>query len=723
MNKKSFLVILLCLVLFTLASCNLGHVHTYGEWVTTKEATCLEVGIKQRICECGYAEVDFINKTAHIEVIDDAVLATCEEDGLSVGKHCSICSTVLEEQGVIPATGHSYNNEVWDYVKEDGHAHKCLKCGDYDMHDHTSNGAATENNSEICNDCGYVISPATGHINHVQSTNLSYNDKHHWYYCTGCNAVKYDVSEHNFGEYMLDTVPTTSSEGLLIAVCADCQYNSVLKIMKTPFLIKNGYKLSWDNVPAATGYYLYNGNELIADLGDVRNYAVSSLELADVELNIVAYTDNSSYKAVSECSNSVLLNMSEINLQADLGTDFEGYDPVTNANIFDGVSTSPSGSTKGTFYKDSLGRAVVGLQNGYHGNRLFEEKDGNIALKMYGTSDSSGITRAGIDVSEDLLKAGTYKASIKLKLGPNANDIRSLLFKFHDKGRANGMKDGNKVYDDGFYFCNYKAGEKVTLSKEEWTTLEITYILPQDITGVSDLYIVFIAYTMNYELKDPQNYLLVDDLEVYKISDSTEAPEVDDPNKINEELIDFESYAGLSDLFTTSGTLSSGWKDDNNGKKLVGIQAGYQAVKLFDDNGNVALKMYGGKEVVRAGIDIDDSFAYAGTYKVSIKVKLGPSADKVGSILFRFHDKSSLLAENSLVKTGFYFKDPDEDVGLSKSEWVTLDVEVKLDSNINYSSDLCIVLMVYTYGNTTSGTDGHSTNYVLVDDLQIVRIN
>ena len=222
---------------------------------------------------------------------------------------------------------------------------------------------------------------------------------------------------------------------------------------------------------------------------------------------------------------------------------------------------------------------------------------------------------------------------------------------------------------------------------------------------------------------DPENYALVDELEIYKISDSIEPPKVDDPNKINEELIDFESYAGLSDLFKTSGTLSSGWKTDNNDKNLIGIQGGYQAVKLFDDNGNVALKMFGGKEVIRAGIDIDDSFAYAGTYKVSLKVKLGPTADNVGSILFRFHDKSSLLSENSLLKTGFYFKETNQEIELSKSEWVTLEVEVKVESDIKFSSDLCIVLMVYTNGNTTSGTDGHSTNYVLVDDLQIVRIS
>ncbi|MBQ9112394.1 MAG: hypothetical protein IJY08_02325, partial [Clostridia bacterium] len=43
----------------------------------------------------------------HTEVADAAVEATCTETGLTEGKHCSVCETVITAQEIIPAKGHT----------------------------------------------------------------------------------------------------------------------------------------------------------------------------------------------------------------------------------------------------------------------------------------------------------------------------------------------------------------------------------------------------------------------------------------------------------------------------------------------------------------------------------------------------------------------------------------------------------------------------------------
>ncbi|MBE5740727.1 MAG: leucine-rich repeat domain-containing protein [Clostridiales bacterium] len=48
----------------------------------------------------------------YVEVIDEAVSPTCTQTGLTQGKRCSACGEVIIEQETIPASGHTYDQEV-----------------------------------------------------------------------------------------------------------------------------------------------------------------------------------------------------------------------------------------------------------------------------------------------------------------------------------------------------------------------------------------------------------------------------------------------------------------------------------------------------------------------------------------------------------------------------------------------------------------------------------
>lgn len=134
MKKKIlFLTAALALVSFililTFSSC--AHKHEWGEWKTLKEATCSSEGDAERICECGEKETKKLPVIPHAEVIDGAVGRTCTADGLTEGKHCSLCNVVIVKQEVVPAA-HSYvDTVVPPTAAADGYTtHTCSACGD-----------------------------------------------------------------------------------------------------------------------------------------------------------------------------------------------------------------------------------------------------------------------------------------------------------------------------------------------------------------------------------------------------------------------------------------------------------------------------------------------------------------------------------------------------------------------------------------------------------------
>lgn len=84
--------------------------HTWNDGVITKQPTCLSYGIKTYSCTvdgCGGTYTKTIPAKGHTEVTIPAVEPTCTATGLTAGKKCSVCNTILVAQQTVPALGHS----------------------------------------------------------------------------------------------------------------------------------------------------------------------------------------------------------------------------------------------------------------------------------------------------------------------------------------------------------------------------------------------------------------------------------------------------------------------------------------------------------------------------------------------------------------------------------------------------------------------------------------
>ena len=88
--------------------------HQYGDFTVDKPATCTENGSKSKYCAVckKQTEVTEIPATGHKPVTDTAVAPTCTQTGLTEGKHCSVCNTVLVKQTIVEKLPHSWDEGV-----------------------------------------------------------------------------------------------------------------------------------------------------------------------------------------------------------------------------------------------------------------------------------------------------------------------------------------------------------------------------------------------------------------------------------------------------------------------------------------------------------------------------------------------------------------------------------------------------------------------------------
>ena len=145
-----------------------------------KEATCTEDGLTEgkhcSVCKEVIKKQEVIPATGHKVVVDQGKKATCTEDGLTEGKHCSVCKEVIKKQEVIPATGHKV---VVDQAKE-------ATCAE--------NGLTEGSHCSVCNEVikKQEVIPATGHKEVLDSakeatcTNTGLTEGIH---CSICNKI------------------------------------------------------------------------------------------------------------------------------------------------------------------------------------------------------------------------------------------------------------------------------------------------------------------------------------------------------------------------------------------------------------------------------------------------------------------------------------------------------------------------------------------------------
>lgn len=117
------------------------HTHSLS-LVKEKKATCTEDGVIAHYtcsgCDKLFADAEgkneitsgvVVNALGHTEVVDKGIKPTCTKTGLSDGKHCSECGTVIVARETLSAIGHDWEDTLTE--DETGSYYKCKNgCGE-----------------------------------------------------------------------------------------------------------------------------------------------------------------------------------------------------------------------------------------------------------------------------------------------------------------------------------------------------------------------------------------------------------------------------------------------------------------------------------------------------------------------------------------------------------------------------------------------------------------
>ena len=239
MNKMKKIVLLftLAFIILSMASCDLlrdyydeyGHVHTYSDWVITKEASCFEEGIQTRICNnCDKTQTLPIS-AGHRWQSDWTVIkdATCTEDGLRE-RICDFCQA-KESEAIAAPTFHPWGN--WTITKE-------ATC--------TEDGLR----EKICDSCqakeSEAIAALTLHpwgaweiIEEATCDEVGERKRT----CTSCGEVKSEnvaATSHAWGDWTITKEATCTEDGSKERTCSSCNEKQIETVVASAHTFIDG---------------------------------------------------------------------------------------------------------------------------------------------------------------------------------------------------------------------------------------------------------------------------------------------------------------------------------------------------------------------------------------------------------------------------------------------------------------------------------------------------
>ena len=214
MKKQFYLFLLVIAILVAFSSCDnqSEHIHSFAEWKVIENASCTSSGVEARYCSCGEKQTEIIPATEHTVEIVSAKSSTCEQEGLTEGKRCSVCNVIILAQQPVAALDHSYG----DWTPVDGN-----DCDD-------SCGSDIKYNRS-CENCGFndtKIEYAPDHewenVIYPNSTLCQYSGCYDYVIriCIRCKTEEVKPGEgHIEGDWVIEVEPGCMTDGLKSKYC------------------------------------------------------------------------------------------------------------------------------------------------------------------------------------------------------------------------------------------------------------------------------------------------------------------------------------------------------------------------------------------------------------------------------------------------------------------------------------------------------------------------